>query len=853
MTELTQHRCPNCGGTLNLPDDRSMKCLYCGSTFESRLLEQRTATLEAFLDQTKIEYVNNQRRNLYDAVCAKYVSKTEVRQYATEIKKLLPDDFQANFYLNAISCDIKEMNRIIREIDTEENYELLVPILRFLITSLESEFLLELNLLVERAYKKRDLELYSRFATQISEEAEKVSAGVYETFMPRDVFIAYSSRDMDTVSRLCEELENEGFSCFVAARNLRHGVGSVENYDNALKEAMDYCTCFLFVSSVNSRRFDCDAVRKEIPYIRSVDTRNAPPEYRYNYKTMPAKYKKPRIEYRIGTMVRSATNAITNEFFDGYEWVYDTEGVIDRLVRILTATPEPELADESVSVGHTISPIPDPALIPAPVRTKACDHVAVVDPAVEASCTEAGRTEGAHCELCGEILRSSVPIPPHGHSFGLWTQIKNPTCTENGLQERTCHCGAKETKPLPSFGGHQPGEWEIVKEATETEAGLKVRKCTVCAEQVETAIVEKKKSSRSTVSVDKESSKNTKSKSKEKSSVSSDTSDRLYNVRLVSYGNRKLSCIKLVREVLGLGLSEAMELIESKDPILAKNVSLAEAERVKNTFGDFEVSIEEMVSNGSASQSREAKSRPQTSSEAVPEAMNQASQGLTHVTNSDGNSCTINGIGNCTDTDIVIPSAVGAYRVTAIGTRAFAYCAGIKTLSIPDTVTSISGYAFYGCPGLTSISIPDSVRNIGYGAFYGCGSLTSAVLPKSLVSLGERAFFGCEKLTSVVLPDSLTSIGAYAFSGCENLTSAVIPSSVTRIENLTFYRCARLATVVIPDSVTKIGESAFSGCKSLASIRYEGTKKQWKKIAIKKSSSITCVIECTDGTVKQKF
>ena len=478
MTQISQS-CPNCGGDLKAVSDELLHCPYCESDFENHSSRRRSDILQKFLDQTKIEYVNNQRRNLYDAVCAKYISKNEVQQYATEIKKLLPDDFQANFYLEALSGDSKKINALIREIDVEENYELLQPVIYFLVASLQGEFLLELNLLIERAYKKRDLSLYSRYATKLSEEAAKVSAGVYETFMPRDVFIAYSSKDMKIVSTLCEELEEQGFSCFVAARNLRHGVGSVENYDEALKEAMNNCTCFLFVSTVNSRKFDCDAVRKEIPYIKATDICNAPAAFRNNYKLLPSVYKKPRIEYRLD-MARSATDRITNEFFEGCEWVYDTDGIIDRLVQILSATPEDIFAEETASVGNVPSPAPTPA--PAPVQPKVCNHVEVIDPAVKATCTTPGRTEGSHCQLCGEVLRQSVPIAPRGHEFGMWKVTKQASCTEDGKQERTCHCGEKETKMIASFGGHQPGKWETVKEATETEEGLKVKKCGVCGE-----------------------------------------------------------------------------------------------------------------------------------------------------------------------------------------------------------------------------------------------------------------------------------------------------------------------------------------------------------------------------------
>jgi hypothetical protein len=108
----------------------------------------------------------------------------------------------------------------------------------------------------------------------------------------------------------------------------------------------------------------------------------------------------------------------------------------------------------------------------------------------------------------------------------------------------------------------------------------------------------------------------------------------------------------------------------------------------------------------------------------------------------------------------------------------------------------------------------------------------------------------------VTIPDSVTSIGYCAFQYCKSLASVNIPDSVTSIGKHAFDGCKSLASVIIPDSVTSIGWNAFDGCKSLASIRYNGTKKQWKKISLgsdwRKYSAIRKV-ECTDGDIKFLF
>jgi len=62
-------------------------------------------------------------------------------------------------------------------------------------------------------------------------------------------------------------------------------------------------------------------------------------------------------------------------------------------------------------------------------------HTEVIDPAVEATCTEAGITEGKHCSVCGEVLVEQTEIPPLGHDW-------MPAASGSG---RVCRvCGATE-------------------------------------------------------------------------------------------------------------------------------------------------------------------------------------------------------------------------------------------------------------------------------------------------------------------------------------------------------------------------------------------------------------------------
>lgn len=166
--------------------------------------------------------------------------------------------------------------------------------------------------------------------------------------------------------------------------------------------------------------------------------------------------------------------------------------------------------------------------------------------------------------------------------------------------------------------------------------------------------------------------------------------------------------------------------------------------------------------------------------------------------------------------DVVIPSTLGGYPVTAIGDNAFYCCDNVTSIEIPNGVTAIGESAFSGCNSLVSINIPNGVTTIEYRTFFDCTGLKSINIPNGVTTIRPWAF-NSTGLTNVEIPDSVTEIGDYAFAN-SSLTSVTIPNGVTTIESGVFYNCYDLTSIEIQGDVTKIGDGAFDCCSSLTSI-----------------------------------
>ncbi len=64
-----------------------------------------------------------------------------------------------------------------------------------------------------------------------------------------------------------------------------------------------------------------------------------------------------------------------------------------------------------------------------------------------------------------------------------------------------------------------------------------------------------------------------------------------FDVELTSFGDSKVKVIKVVREVTGLGLKEAKEVVDNAPKVIKEAVSKAEAEEIKGKLEDVGATV----------------------------------------------------------------------------------------------------------------------------------------------------------------------------------------------------------------------------------------------------------------------
>lgn len=418
-------------------------------------------------------------------------------------------------------------------------------------------------------------------------------------------------------------------------------------------------------------------------------------------------------------------------------------------------------------------------------------HQEVIDEAVPATCTQAGKTAGKHCSVCNEKIVEQTVIPAMGHKYETEFTVDTPaTCTTDGSKSKHCsHCDDKtEVTTIPATG-HSWDEGTVTTEPTCTGTGVRTFRCTVdgCNGNKTETINALGHDYATEFTVDTPATcTNGGSKSKhcsrcdDKIDVTSipaaghswDEGEITTRPTCTQAGVRSFQCT-------ADGCDATKEEVELK---LGHNYVDGECTRCHNPEPTQGIDYYEYYSE-----------------------------------------CCVTGIGTATARDIVIASDVDGVPVTLIGGNAFKDCATIDSITLPDSITYISDRAFENC-SLTKIYYSGSIADwckvsglvnlvSGSRTLYIEGNEISGdlVIPEGITSIGDEAFRFCN-LTSITFPESLKTIGSYSFGTNEAITEITIPEGVEEIKEAAFYWCTSLRKATLPASLTTVAKNIFNTC-----------------------------------------
>ena len=145
----------------------------------------------------------------------------------------------------------------------------------------------------------------------------------------------------------------------------------------------------------------------------------------------------------------------------------------------------------------------------------------------------------------------------------------------------------------------------------------------------------------------------------------------------------------------------------------------------------------------------------------------------------------------------------------------FYECTALKTVQFPSSLKYIYGASykvgcFENCSSLENITFQKgSLTQIGSGAFAFCTGLKSVVLPDGLTIIDQYAFLACTQMEVLVIPSTVTTINYRAFCDNDSLRTVVLPFGVTTLHSA-FQDCDYLESAYIPSTVTTI-DNSFSG------------------------------------------
>ena len=302
----------------------------------------------------------------------------------------------------------------------------------------------------------------------------------------------------------------------------------------------------------------------------------------------------------------------------------------------------------------------------------------------------------------------------------------------------------------------------------------------------------------------------------------------------------------------------------------------------EHSFGEWMV-VYESTENTEGLKKRVCEGCGIEETESIPKTV--YSRGLLFELNEDSTAYILKGIGECSDTDLIIPPIYNGLPVESIGENAFRDNHDITSVKIPSNIKTIGTGSFCECSGLKSIDLAEGVEVVNQLAFFGCTSLEEVYIPSSLWLIGVAAFSSLtscksmvvsesnQHLTSkngsniimeintgiliaacdpVIIPDDIKAINDFGISYCSSIKEVVLPEGFEYLDQSAFTYCRGLVSVTLPRTLSTISNAAFFECTMLKTVNYNGSIEEWNSIYKGTDWNYHTgftVVHCSDGDV----
>lgn len=283
-------KCPQCGEENKFIEFKDHKeCYICGFIISAEKDEYSNKETET------IKVLNSYLKSLKDVLSKERYDREYVASLVKDILSIDEDNVIASCikaYLNKEYYPEDFKNYILSLGKLNLDKDVLDFLLRFIINNSEYKFFDSITTTLN------NLKLFQEYNDLLYNAKIKLDQQDDDfADYPRDVFVCYSSNDLEYVKQLVDTIEKAGYKAWYSDRNMPKNSLSKTNYKKTIEDAISKCKVFLMIMSLNSR---------------------SSKDVKWEMKVANEQNIKNRIQYCIEKV---ENNHETKTFFDGIQWI----------------------------------------------------------------------------------------------------------------------------------------------------------------------------------------------------------------------------------------------------------------------------------------------------------------------------------------------------------------------------------------------------------------------------------------------------------------------------------------------------------------------------------------------------